>query len=146
VTFLVVLRSGVDCHDGYHYRDFQPTFRNRFCSGGKVVHADRSQEAQVLFPSYLLRVPSRRLLLDKLRTVPIPYSEILNTNGDSTTFVQDWLVTGVLPRVWPVVANFFRSWQIDESVVDFKDRRKEHQSTRTWNGKPASATVRSLES
>jgi hypothetical protein len=29
--------------------------------------------------------------LDKLRTVPIPYSEILNTNGDSTTFVQDWL-------------------------------------------------------
>jgi hypothetical protein len=56
--------------------------------------------------------------LDKLRTVPIPYSEILNTNGDSTTFVQDWLVTGVLPRVWPVVANFFRSWQIDESVVD----------------------------
>jgi hypothetical protein len=55
---------------------------------------------------------------DKLRTVPVPYSEILNIDGNASTFVQDWFPSVILPRIWTVVTNFFRCWEIDESTIE----------------------------
>jgi len=45
---------------------------------------------------------------NKLCTVPVPYSEILDIDGNTSTFVQDWFPSVILPRVWNVVANFFQ--------------------------------------
>lgn len=73
----------------------------------------------------------------RLRTIPIQYSEILNVDGDSTTFVPNWVSSAVLPRVWTVVTNFFQSWQIDESAIE--------SIKAPFTGRPANEITRAIK-